>query len=55
MNKTAAQKDIFELKGATYSKSLALLFMILAAGVLIPFQTVKIPFFLGINTLLFGV
>ena len=55
VNKTAAQKDIFELKGATYSKSLALLFMVLSAGILIPFQTVKIPFFLGINTLLFGV
>ncbi|MDD8053628.1 MAG: DUF2207 domain-containing protein, partial [Thermotogota bacterium] len=33
----------------------AVLFMILSAGVLIPVQGVKILFFLGINTILFGI
>jgi len=55
VNTEASGRKIFEYKGATVSKVVAVLFMILSAGVLIPVQGVKIPFFLGINTILFGI
>ncbi len=55
VNSDASGRKFFEFKGTTYSKLVAVLFMILSAGVLIPFQSLKIPFFLVINTVLFGI
>jgi uncharacterized membrane protein len=55
VNQEASGRKLFDYTGTTWSKIVAVLFLLLSSGFIIPVQGEKIPFYCGINTILFGI